>query len=361
MKYLQSILCPFRFPKKQSISSYCFRSSLSRSILTIFTCAHYTIVTLGIVWGLSSNAQAAQEAVMYSSYPFAELEIARKAVKDQHGINLYAVSGGLAATLRRIEAGTAKPAADLFWSSSANTMTLFKDYFEPYQAPALVNIPEIFHYQDHIFQPVGIGIIGMMVNENFLDGNKMPESWADLAKPEWKGKIITTNPENSSTGYSVVYGLSQMLDEDSYKAVIANMVDFEPETAIIAAVASGAYVIALTYEAAPLKYINDGQEEIKMIYPQEGVFVNVEYAGVVKNGPNGEAGKRAIDTLLSKETQVQLLTDSFRRPVRSDIRVSDYLEIPELSDIVIFETDEIAAASVREEVLAHWRSLPKGN
>jgi len=38
-KSLSTILCPFRFPKKQSISSYCFRSSFSPSILSVLSVA----------------------------------------------------------------------------------------------------------------------------------------------------------------------------------------------------------------------------------------------------------------------------------------------------------------------------------
>jgi len=320
-----------------------------------------SIIMLGFAWALSSGSGQAQEAVMYTTYPVAEIEIVQNAVKEQHGINLSNIYGSTAVMMRRIEAEAAKPAADLFWSSSANTMAPFKDYFEPYQAPDLANVPENFYYEGHFFQPMIVGILGLMVNENFLDGQPMPKSWADLAKPEWKGKILTANPENSSTGYSVIYGLSQMLDEATYKAVVANMVVTESYRTLAPSVASGEYVIAPVYEAAPLEYIDGGQEEIKIVYPREGVLINIEYAGVVKNSPNGEAGKKAIDTLLSKEVQLKLLTDRFRRPVRSDIRVSDYLNLPELVDIFVFETDELVAASKRDEILSAWRALPKGN
>jgi len=309
----------------------------------------------------TADLASAQNAVMYTSYPIAEVEMVQKAVKEQQNINLSTVNGSSAVMLRRIEAEAAKPAADLFWSAAAATVTSFKDHFEPYSAPDLENVEEEFLYEENIFLPVGMGIIGLMVNEDFLGDLPLPQTWADLAKPEWKGKIITSNPESGSTGYNVVYGLSQLLDEETYKKVIANMVVTESYRNLPPAIASGEYVIAPVYEAAPLEYIDGGQTEIKMVYPSDGALINVEYAGIVKNAPNGEAGKRVIDTLLSKEVQANLFKDRFRRPVRKDVKISDYHDLPELDDIAIFRFDEFAAAAAREETLNKWRALPKAN
>jgi len=169
------------------------------------------------------------------------------------------------------------------------------------------------------------------------------------------------NPESGGTGFHVVYGLQKMLGEETFKALTANMVMTESYRSLAPAVASGEYVVSPIYEAAPLEYIDGGQTEIKMVYPKDGVLINVELAGVVKNAPNGDAGRKVIDTLLSKEVQTQLLVDRFRRPVRSDIRISEHLDLPELDDIVIFRFDELEAASQRAEVLEAFRLLPKAD
>jgi len=320
-----------------------------------------SIIGASLALMLVGGAAQAQEAVMYTSYPIAEIEVTQKGTKDQHGINLSTVNGGSAVMLRRIEAEAAQPAADLFWSSTVATLTPFKEHFEPYQAPALENVPENLYYEGHYFVPVGMNLLGLMVNENYLDGLDLPTSWADLAKPEWKGKIIMPNPGNSSTGYHVVYGLSQMLDEETYKAVIANMAVAESYRSMAPSVASGEYVVSTVYEPAALEYIDGGQTEIKMVYPQDGTFINIEYAGLVKNAPNGDAGKRVIDTILSSAVQTQLLVDRFRRPVHKDVRVADHHDMPEFDDIAVFQFDELVAASQRNEVLARWQILSKGN
>jgi len=133
-----------------------------------------TLLAAGI-FVMGSGAVLAQNATMYTSYPIAEIEIVQKGVKDQQGLNLSTVNGSSAVMLRRIEAEAAKPEADLFWSTTAATITPFKEQFEPYQAPDLDNIPQDLHYEGNVFIPTGMGIIGFMYNEDYLDGLTPPE------------------------------------------------------------------------------------------------------------------------------------------------------------------------------------------
>lgn len=51
------------------------------------------------------------------------------------------VTGGSGVLLKRMEAEMTAPQADLFWSSSANTLGAFKPLFEPYRSPEAASIP----------------------------------------------------------------------------------------------------------------------------------------------------------------------------------------------------------------------------
>ncbi|NKX16524.1 hypothetical protein HGG75_15205 [Ochrobactrum pseudogrignonense] len=48
--------------------------------------------------------------------------------------------------------------------------------------------------------------------------------------------------------------------------------------------------------------------------------------------------------MLSKEAQIELLKVAFRRPSRNDIKVSEFVELPELVDVKVFTLDEADAA-----------------
>ena len=76
-------------------------------------------------------------------------------------------------------------------------------------------------------------------------------------------------------------------------------------------------------------------------------------------GPIPAEVNAQLDTLLSKDAQIELLEVAFRRPSRTDIKVSEHVGLPELADIKVFPFDEAEAAKARESFLAEWAALPK--
>ena len=93
------------------------------------------------------------------------------------------------------------------------------------------------------------------------------------------------------------------------------------------------------------------------MYPADGTFVTEESVVLVKNAPNAVAARKLVDLLLSKDTQIALLESAFRRPSRSDIDVSKYVELPELKGIKVFPVDDKEAQDKRTEFLARWQAL----
>ena len=183
--------------------------------------------------------------------------------------------------------------------------------------------------------------------------------WKDLVDPVWKGRIILPDPANSSTGYTIVWGLSKLLDAETYKALVSNLVVSSSSSAVPKGVAMGEYAVGLTFETNSYSYVDGGQSEISIVYPTSGTFTTPEFAALVKGAPAGDDAKKAIDALLSKEAQIELLKVAFRRPSRTDIKVSDYVKLPELSSINVFKIDEEEAAKSRDAFLAEWANLPK--
>jgi len=201
----------------------------------------------GFAVAATIGAAHARDLVVYTSLPIPVVEKVQEIAREKLGINLGVINGSSGAMLRRIEAEAASPAADFFWASSANTMKAFENYFEPYQSAELGAMYEEFLYPGNMFQPVQVNLVAVMVNEDYLEGAALPTSWAELAKTEWKGKITMANPESSSTGYTIIWGLSKLLDEATYKAIIANTVVVESARAVPKSVADGEYVVGLTF------------------------------------------------------------------------------------------------------------------
>lgn len=271
-------------------------------------------------------------------------------------IRLNSVSGGSGVLLRRIQAESANPQGDIFWSSSYNTVRGFAGYFDAYQSPELAAIFDNIRYPDHHFAPVNVHVVVMMINKDQLGTLQAPATWNDLLDPKWKGKIIVANPANSSTGYTILWGIYKKLGANGLKKLAENVVISSSSTAVQSGISMGEYPVGLAFEANAYPYVAGGQKEIQLIYPQDGTFITAEYAGLLKNAPAHDAARQTFDTLLSKDTQTELLKTAFRRPSRKDIEVSKYTDLPEMSAIPIFPINEQEAADQRQEFLKIWQA-----
>lgn len=267
---------------------------------------------------------------------------------------ISAITGGSGQLLRRIEAEVGKPQADVFWSSSPNTLGAFKQLYEPYKSPNAAAIPASLLEPDNLWTAANIHVVTMMVNTSQFAGAPKPKTWADLLDPRWKGKIIIADPANSSTALTILWGFSKLLGADSLKKLAGQLTVTSAAPTVLRAVAQGEYAIGLTFESNAYAYVAGGQKEIELIYPEDGTFISPESLVLIKNAPGGDLAKKAYDLLLSKETQIALLESAFRRPSRSDIDVSKYVKLPNISAIKVFAVDEAEAAAKRTQFLADW-------
>jgi iron(III) transport system substrate-binding protein len=313
---------------------------------------------VGLGGGAVAQDQAAGSVVVYTSNNQqsvqAVTDVGQKALPR---IKINVVTGGSGVLLKRLEAEAAKPQGDIFWSAAAGTLGAFKHLYQPYRSPEAAAIPSDLREPNDLWTASNIHVAVLMVNRNQLGGVSEPKTWADLLDPRWKGKLIIADPANSSTGYTILWGLKQMLGSEGLKRLASNLTVTSAATTVLRAVGQGEYAVGLTFESNAYAYVAGGQKEIALIYPNDGTFTSPEFMVLVKNGPNPAAAKRAFDHLASKEVQVALLEAAFRRPSRDDIDVTKHADLPNLSAIKVFPLNEDEAARQRAEFLAEWQTI----
>ncbi len=290
----------------------------------------------------TSNNQQAVQAIT---------DEARRALP---GLKLNFINGGSGQLLRRMEAEAAKPGADLFWSSSANTLGAFKALYEPYASPQLAAIAPDLRDPATLWAASNLHVVVQMVNTSQLGGQPAPKTWSDLFNPAFKGKIIIADPANSSTAYTILWGIRQLLGAEALKRLAANTIVTGQAPTVLRSVAQGEYTIGLTFESNAYAYVAGGQREISLVYPADGTFTSPEFLVLARNGPNPAAARRAFDHILSKDVQIALLEAAYRRPSRTDIDVARIVKLPNVADIKLFAIDENEAAAKRTEFLAEW-------
>ncbi len=304
-----------------------------------------------------ARAQAGA-VVIYTSNSAQAVDAVKEVVeRARPPIRISTITGGSAQLLRRIAAEASRPQADLFWSSSANTLGDFRALFQPYRSPEAAAIPDSLRQPEDLWTATNIHVVVAMVNRNQLGRLALPQSWADLLDPAWKGKIIIADPLNSSTGYTILWGVEKLLGTEGLRRLAANLRVSSSAPAVLRGVAQGEYAVGLTFESNAYGYVAGGQREIRLVYPSDGTFISPEFQALIKDAPAGATARRAFDMLISKATQTALLEAAYRRPSRSDIDVAKLVELPDMASIRVFPTDETEAAAKRADFIARWQAI----
>jgi iron(III) transport system substrate-binding protein len=312
------------------------------------------LAALGAAPALGQGAGG--NVVVYTSNNQQAVQAVQDTARDKAGnLKFSFVTGGSGVLLKRIETETANAQADIFWSSSANTLGAFKPLFESYKSPEAASIPANLAEPQNLWTAANVHVVVAMLNTSQLAGNPKPKTWADLLDPRWKGKIIIADPANSSTAYTILWGIKTKFGAEGLKKLAANTTVTSAAATVLRAVAQGEYAVGLTFESNAYAYVAGGQKDIELLYPTDGTFITPEFLTLIKNAPNGAAAKRAFDVMISKEAQIALLEAAFRRPSRSDIDVAQYVKLPNMKDIAVTPIDEVEAAKQRSAFMAEWQ------
>lgn len=192
------------------------------------------------------------------------------------------------------------------------------------------------------------------------DGMTIPESWEDLTKPEWKGKIAYCLPSKSGSAYTqlctMILGHGGKEDgwdfiKKLYDNLDGKIVDSSGKCHKM--VADGEFYVGLTLEKAAVQYKDD--PSVGFVYPKDGTSAVPDGVALVKGCPNEENAKLFIDFVTSKECQTEQSENWGRRPVRSDMDVAEGLA--KLSDLVLVDYDFDWAANEKESIIEHFNDI----
>lgn len=297
-------------------------------------------------------------AVMYSSNNETTIGVVvDQAAKADPKLKVEVVTGSSGPLLERIKAEAGKNSADVFYGAPAATLEEYADLVEPYDSPEAKEIPEDLVDPEHRWTATNVHVVAFMVNTDQIDNKTAPKTWSELTDPKWKGKLIVADPEQSTTALTALYGAYKVLGADNFKKLAANLEVSASSGNVYPAVANGEYAVSIGYESNIYPYVAGGQAGVEIVYPSDGTFVEEDSVIIIKDPAHPDAAKQLIDTILSKQTQEELLAQSYRRPSRSDIDVSQFVEFPKLEDLKIVDIHADADTKGRTDFLKFWKSV----
>jgi putative spermidine/putrescine transport system substrate-binding protein len=221
--------------------------------------------------------------------------------------------------IAKVNAARANPPIDVMLHDPGPALVaISQDLVEPFP------VEKSAYYKDLIAEaqePMGpapfFQVVGLTYNPDTI--KTPPSSWADLWKPEFKGRVGITNLNSTlGTGWLVevarMHGGSEADVDPGFKAL-------ETLKPNLAAVAANPGALATLFQQGQID-ISPGNFNaiqilkargvpVEFIAPKEGAIAFKTTIHVVKNSPNKELAFKLIEAALSPEVQTTLMNSPY--------------------------------------------------
>lgn len=272
---------------------------------------------------------AGHDSFSVSEDVIAEFEAAHN-VKVQ-----FLTMGDAGEALNKLILAKDAPLADLFFGVDNTFLSraLAADIFMPYASPLLDQIPDELELDpNHTLLPVDYGFVNLNADRAWFAAQDLalPQTLEDLIRPEYAGLLVAPNPASSSPGLAFLLTTIAHFGEEGYldfwQALRANDVlitdgwseaYFERFTA--GSGGTGDRPLVVSYTTSPpadVVYAGDGRTEPATINisPEDGVFRQVEFVGILKSTQHPEQAKALVDYLLDIRFQEDIPLQMFVYP-----------------------------------------------
>jgi iron(III) transport system substrate-binding protein len=301
---------------------------------------------------------ALADVTLYASGSSESIQSIVTGFQQKHpNIKVNVVRAGTGSLMQRIRAESANPQADIFMDGGLGTLATFKDNFEPYVSPEAKSYPKEMVGEDNRWLGVIALVHSFLVNTKALKGAPVPQSWADLLKPEWKGKVIMGNPEQSSSSYAQIWAVNKYFGKPAFETLAQISSVVGTSAAVSSGVARGEFPVAVTLEYLAQDYIQNAAKDLVIVYPKDGTLVSYTAVGIVKGAKNRDQARQLYDYIASKEARERVLKENHLRPSRDDVDVRKNSTLPDLKGQKLLVIDETQAAKEHADLLASWKKL----
>ena len=275
---------------------------------------------------LFAGVASAQNAICYNCPPeWADWGSQLRAIKAKTGITVPPDNKNSGQTLAQLVAEKASPVADMaYYGVTFGIQAKKEGVTTAFKPAAWAEIPDGLKDPEGHWFTIHSGTLGFMVNVDALKGKPVPQSWADLLKPEYKGLIGYLDPASAFVGYvgAVAVNLARGGSMDNFGPAIEYFKALKKNEPIVpkqtsyARVLSGEIAILLDYDFNAYRARYKDKANVAFVIPAEGTVIVPYVMSLVAKGPNADNGRKALDFILSDEGQA-LWANAFLRPIRA--------------------------------------------
>lgn len=339
--------------------------------------ATVTIGAFAIGIAFTADAEAKTVLKVYTAIEEEQLPVFKEAFEKAYPdieINWQRDSTGVVTA--RLLAEKDNRQADVVWGLAATSLMLLDDkgMLEGYKPKGYEQIKDQFK-DTRSDKPTWIGMdaYASAICYNTVEGENLglaaPKTWADLLKPEYKGRIVMPNPGSSGTGFLTVSSWLQTMGEEEGWAYMDKLHEninsyLHSGSKPCKSAAAGEFLIGISFAFPGVILLNQGAP-VQIIQPSEGIGWEMEATGIMKGTPHLEAAKAVADFAASAEANA-LYNEYYQVLARKDVAATVPNNYPAGEAELLIDNDFYWAASNREAILQEWqkrygsKDAPKG-
>ncbi len=273
--------------------------------------------------------------------------------ENRTGIWVEIHAGGTTEMFKEVREASEEGRCDIMFGGGIESFAAARDLFMPYEVNGRENLDPSYLSSDNLWTPFTELPLVFIYNSKLVPEEEAPKSWQDLLSDKWKGQIAFADLHNSGTSYTILSTLSQIAGEDRLKDFMeglkGNVLSSSGE--IVADVSNGTFLVGVTLEETAKKSVLAGYD-IVVVYPEEGTTSVPDGCAMVKNAPHSYNAGKFIDFVTGYDTQKYAMDRFLRRPVRTDIALSEGFEA-----LTQIDFDIEKSAKEEESVFALWDSI----
>ena len=281
-------------------------------------------------------------------------------------ITVEVVNGSAGGLFARLKAESANPQGDVMLGGMNQADgDKNKDIFEPFISVHENELPDKYKSNNGFYNYDHLSSVVFCVNTDLEKELGLDiKDYKDLLDPKLEGKIVFSDPNESSAAWNNISNIMAVYGNDSEEAwnmiegLMKNkMVIQGSSSACFKNVADGEYVVGLTYEDGASTLLKSGAKNIKLVYPASGSSNFAFGCAVVKGAPHMAAAKAMVNFLQSAESQTA------RGNALGTIRLTnpnakiDYKYIPKDDEVKWVDRDIDWLIKNKDQVLEHWNKL----
>lgn len=263
--------------------------------------------------GMAGAALAQKTRItVYTALENDQLEPYKKAFEaDNPNVEIAWVRDSTGVITARLLAEKDNPRADIIWGLSASSVALFaaQGMIEPYTPKGSAELKPVFRSgktpEDWVGMDAYLSVVCFNTVEAAKTNTPKPAAWADLVKPDYKGRIVMPNPASSGTGYLTIAAWLQIMGEEAgwkfMDALHENVAVYTHSgSAPCVQAARGERMIGIGFDMRGASEKTKGAP-IDLVLPREGAGWEMEATAIVKGTKNLAAAQALADWSASKK------------------------------------------------------------